>query len=228
MAFVAFIILLMSQEETPQQAFAKLQAAITEPSAFAVRIIATEEAQKYDATVLLACMKPNKVRLELHQTITGQAMKSLAVSDGETLVSVSAPAPPSRTKSPDFLSKSWTVSRLGYLPSFWLAFEIGERTIEKEKQPDFSTTLEASELAFGIQKDGQRELKYTISYVESVANGKQIRHKYETVTSYDLKTHLPMKRSISDPGGKGREYREQYSDWILGDKVDTGLFVLPK
>jgi len=233
MRYVACVILLATQEETPQQAFNKIQTAIVESSAFSVRVIATEEARKYEATVLLACTKSNKLRLEFRQTMDGQSQESLTISDGGTLITVIASAHRDRMQCPSNLSKSQTAAlcRLGFLPSFWLSLQLAELTKKEGRQLDFSAMLECEDFKFVSQKDGQRDIKYTVSCVESNRGVEGVRNKFEVVISYDPKTYLPTKRTISELGAKGRqgrEYCEIYAEWTLGDKVDTRLFSLPK
>ena len=176
----------------------------------------------------LVVAQGNKVRIEMSGEGGGKTMDILSVSDGAKMVTVDNKKSQPIQDTPKNLGKQVLAgsARGGIFVPMWLAVQV----VPEGKDPrevDLEESIKVADFKLGKKEKVEDKEAQVIEYVLTAASAGG--EKINAAVWVDVKTHVPLKRSLTAKiGDKQLTVTETYSKVAVDGKLDDKTFELPK
>lgn len=230
---ILLAVVLVLQEPTAQETFAKIEQAIEQATSLKIRITYTVElppkvpgapGEKRSTTAEILIADQNRVRVTVEPSpwFKGGGDDMSVRSDGTLMRAVNPAGEVSEGKAPATTSAAFKtlLARTGYFGAQDL---IPRRTSVRPRNPD---------LANFLQKDLKKELAMTglelVKEAESESLKYTVKGQIPVRLWYSPKTHLPLRRTwelpFPVPGNKVIQCTEAYDELTLNAPLADDLF----
>ena len=224
LAVLAIALLNPQEKNEAEELFKKMEEKLLQAKTLQCKVEGVVEPIKLKLAGALWFGEDNRVRLELDGRSEEATRSGTVISDGQGM-RIAASDTARSIAAPDNIGRAMRLwfARAGLLSSFDAA---GAPVTE------FVDEFAASGFKLGAkEKVGDREAQ-AVEFVIKVSP-RTLREDPAVVVWIDLKTHLPLKRTVTTKGssfnmGETTVVREIYSDFKLDGNIDPAKFELSK